>query len=106
MSSSAMTEVVHVRRGAVRVTGDLTAQGADLLRGTVESLARGGARRVVVDLREVRSTDPAGMHVLRDVERTLAADGAQLVVRPPEEPAADLPRPRPHRDRRPGPVPS
>ncbi|MGY1714757.1 STAS domain-containing protein [Geodermatophilus sp. SYSU D01106] len=85
MSRATTTEVVNVRRGAVRVTGDLTAQGADLLRGTVETLVRGGHRRVLVDLRDVRSTDAEGLHVLRDVEESLAADGAALVVRPPAE---------------------
>ena len=42
---SAMTEVVDSLRGAVRVSGHLTVQGADLLRGTVEILRRGGHRR-------------------------------------------------------------
>ncbi|RBY90622.1 STAS domain-containing protein [Blastococcus sp. TF02A-26] len=79
----AMHEVVDVRRGSVRVSGHLTSQGADLLRGTVESLFRGGHRRVLVDLGDVRGTDPAGVHVLRDVERVVAARGAELVVRPP-----------------------
>ncbi len=115
MSNVAMTEVVHVRRGAVRVTGDLTAQGADLLRGTVESLVRGGHRRVLVDLRELRSTDAAGARVLRDVERALAADGASLLLlQRPGAPVEDLPAPRravagsraARRDRGPEPVPS
>ncbi|MGY1650247.1 STAS domain-containing protein [Geodermatophilus sp. SYSU D01119] len=88
MSRSTTTEVVNVRLGAVRVTGDLTAQGADLLRGTVETLVRDGHRRVLVDLRGVRSADSAGLLVLRDVEEALAADGAALVV---QRPAADRP---------------
>lgn len=103
MNSPAVTEVVHVRRDAVRVSGDLTVQGADLLRGTVENLVRGGSRRVVVDLRQVRSADAGGRHVLREVERTLAAGGAELVVRPPEDwpDEPSVPRPRTARDRGP-----
>ncbi|WP_409329889.1 STAS domain-containing protein [Trujillonella humicola] len=97
MDSCAVTEVVHVRRDALRVSGELTVQGADLVRGTVENLVRGGSRRVVVDLRQVRSTD-AGLRVLRDVERTMAADGAELVVRPPEDRTTEPTRPRVPRD--------
>ncbi len=95
MGDTALTEVVHVRRGAVRVTGRLTELGADLVRGTVESLVRSGHRSVLVDLRDVRPTD-AGLHVLRDVERSLAADGARLLVRPPTEPGAGTPVPGEH----------
>jgi anti-anti-sigma regulatory factor len=79
----AMTEVVDSLRGAVHVSGHLTAQGADLLRGTVESLCRGGHRRVLVDMRDVRAADIAGLQVLRDMERDLAADGACLLLHPP-----------------------
>ena len=79
----AMTEIVDSHRGAVRVSGHLTVQGADLLRGTVEQLCRGGHARVVVDLRDVRAADDAGLHVLRELQRALAADGGQLLLRPP-----------------------
>jgi anti-anti-sigma regulatory factor len=78
-----MTEIVDSRRGAVRVSGLLTLQGADLLRGAVETLHRGGHARVLLDLRDVRVADDAGLHVLRDVQRSLAADGGDLVLRPP-----------------------
>ncbi len=79
----AMTETVDSRRGAVRVSGHLTVQGADLLRGTVEQLRRGGHARVLLDLRDVRAVDDAGLHVLGEVQRALAADGGQLLLRPP-----------------------
>ncbi|MGY1742616.1 MULTISPECIES: STAS domain-containing protein [unclassified Blastococcus] len=94
MSTGAMTEVVDTRRGAVRVSGHLTVQGADLLRGTVESLLRGGHRRVLVDLHDVRATDPAGVHVLRDVARATAAGGSELLLQPPLDPAPAHPEPR------------
>lgn len=75
---SAMSEVVDSGRGSVRVSGHLTVQGADLLRGTVESLRRGGHARVLLDLEDVRAVDFAGLHVLQDLERTVAADGGEL----------------------------
>jgi anti-anti-sigma regulatory factor len=76
-----MTEVVNVRTGSVRVSGHLTVQGADLLRGTVETLHRSGHNFVLLDLRDVQAADDAGLHVLRAVRRELAADGGELVVR-------------------------
>ena len=87
-----MTAIVDSHRGAVRVSGHLTLQGADLLRGTVEQLRRGGHARVVLDLRDVRAADDAGLHVLCEVQRALAADGGQLLLRPPVSwPDSDLP---------------
>ncbi|NYJ08597.1 STAS domain-containing protein [Petropleomorpha daqingensis] len=78
---STLTEVVDARGGTVRASGHLTAQGADLLRGTVEQLHRSGHARVLLDLREVQGADDAGLHVLRDAARALAADGGELMVR-------------------------
>jgi anti-anti-sigma regulatory factor len=78
-----MTEFIDSARGAVRVSGQITAQGADLLRGTVEALHRSGHVRVVLDLQDVLAADDAGLHVLRDVQRSLAADGGELLLRPP-----------------------
>lgn len=76
-----MTEVVNRRTGAIRVSGHLTVQGADLLRGTVEGLRSSGHARVVLDLRDVEGTDAAGLHVLRGVARSLEEEGGLLVVR-------------------------
>jgi anti-anti-sigma regulatory factor len=78
---STLTEVVDARIGTVRASGHLTAQGADLLRGTVEQLHRSGHARVLLDLRGVQAADDAGLHVLRDAARALAADGGELLVR-------------------------
>jgi anti-anti-sigma regulatory factor len=38
---------------------------------------------VVLDLRDVRAVDDAGLHVLGEVQAALAADGGQLLLRPP-----------------------
>jgi anti-anti-sigma regulatory factor len=86
----AMTEVVDSRRGSVRVSGNLTAQGADLLRGTVECLRRGGHAVVLLDLGEVNTADPAGLQDLRALEHAVAADGGELLLLSP--PAAPTPR--------------
>jgi anti-anti-sigma regulatory factor len=75
-----MTEVVDTRTGSVRVSGHLTLQGADLLRGTVETLHRSGHDHVLLDLRDVQAADDAGLHVLRTVRRELAAHGGHLVL--------------------------
>jgi anti-anti-sigma factor len=75
-----MTEVVDARKGSVRVSGHLTVQGADLLRGTVDCLRHRGHARVVLDLEEVRAVDFAGLRVLRDLERTVAAGGSELLL--------------------------
>jgi anti-anti-sigma regulatory factor len=55
-------------------------QGADLLRGTVENLRRRGHERVLLDLAEVRAVHRAGMRVLRELARTVAADGGELLL--------------------------
>lgn len=75
-----MTEVINPRTGAVRVSGRLTEQGAELLRGTVETLHRRGHTCVVVDLHEVRAAEAAGVAVLHELRNTLAEDGGQLLV--------------------------
>ena len=78
---STLTEIVDARNGTVRVSGHLTVQGADLLRGTVEQLHRRGHARVLLDLQHVQAADAAGLHVLRQMSRDLAADGGELLVR-------------------------
>jgi anti-anti-sigma regulatory factor len=75
-----MTEVVDSRRGSVRVSGDLTAQGADLLRGTVECLRRGGHAVVQLDLGDVQTADSAGLQDLRALEHAVAAEGGKLML--------------------------
>ncbi|WP_409330366.1 STAS domain-containing protein [Trujillonella humicola] len=83
-----MSEVVDCRRGSVRVSGDLTVQGADLLRGTVESLRRSGHDVVLVDLGDVRTTEAAGWDELEALRRSVSADGGELLlVAPPVAPA-------------------
>lgn len=75
-----LSETVDLRIGVIRASGHLTAQGADLLRGTADSLRDGGHRRVVVDLAGVRGADDAGLDVLRSLRARYAADGGELVL--------------------------
>jgi len=79
-SRAGLTEVVDMRRGSIQVSGHLTVQGADLLRGTVESLHRDGHSTVVLDLAGLRAADDAGVQVLRNVRQSMAAHGAELSV--------------------------
>jgi anti-anti-sigma regulatory factor len=78
--NAALTEVVDMRRGAVRASGHLTVQGADLLRGTVETLHRDGHSTVLLDLQDLRAADEAGLQVLRNVRESMAAKGGELFV--------------------------
>ena len=75
------TEVVVRPGGRITASGDLTSQGADLLRGTADQLRGRGHSRVVVDLRDVLSTEDAGLDILRELRREFAADGGELIVR-------------------------
>ena len=76
-----LSETVDRRTGSIRASGHLTELGADLLRGTAESLHGSGHLRVVLDLRDVRDADDAGLEVLRGLGEDLAARGGELVVR-------------------------
>jgi anti-anti-sigma regulatory factor len=76
-----LTETVNVRAGLIRASGHLTSQGADLLRGTAESLQGSGHVRVVLDLQDVRDADADGLDVLRGLGAEFAARGGELVVR-------------------------
>src|SRR5437868_13834021 len=49
--STVLSETVDLRTGLIRARGHLTAQAADLLRGTADSLRGRGHARVVLDLR-------------------------------------------------------
>ena len=76
----ALSEVVDPSRGSVRVSGHLTVQGADLLRGTVECLRRRGHDRVLLDLGDVHDADWAGLRDLRDLTQSVAEDGGELLL--------------------------
>ncbi len=75
-----LSETVDLRIGVIRASGHLTAQGADLLRGTADSLREGGHQRVVVDLAGVRAADDAGLDVLLSLRASYAEDGGELVL--------------------------
>lgn len=74
------SELVDPRRGSVRASGHLTAQAADLLRGTVLALHGDGHSRVVVDLGDVEYADEAGLAVLESLRTTVADDGGRLLL--------------------------
>ena len=73
------TEQVDAVAGRVRMSGHLTRQGVDLLRGTVECLGRQGHTRVVVDMAAVASADDGTLDDVRALGRP-TADGRVTVV--------------------------
>lgn len=79
--SSALSETVDMRRGHIHASGHLTRQGADLLRGTADTLRISGHSHVVLDLRDVRGADAAGLAILHHLRRQFAAAGDSLLIR-------------------------
>ena len=75
-----LSERVDRSAGRIRASGHLTPQGADLLSGTADSLRGSGHTRVVIDLRDVRSADDAGLDILRTLRHRFAADGDELLI--------------------------
>jgi anti-anti-sigma regulatory factor len=76
-------EAVDWPTGTIRVRGRLTAQGADLVRGTAALLHRSGHARVTVDLRAVRVADDEARAALRALAADLRARSGDVV--PPED---------------------
>ena len=81
LGGTALAETVDARTGMIRASGHLTRQGADLLSGTADTLRMGGHSRVVLDLQDVRAADDAGLDVLRQLGRRVAATGDSLLIR-------------------------
>ncbi len=75
------TEVVVRPGGHITASGDLTSQGADLLRGTADQLRGNGHSRVVVDLRGLRTADDEALAALRELHRDFRVDGGELLIR-------------------------
>ena len=76
-----LTETVDATLGVIRARGHLTRLGGDLLSGTADSLFGLGHNRVTLDLRELSTTDPAGLAVLEDLRFRVAVRGDDLVLR-------------------------
>jgi anti-anti-sigma regulatory factor len=76
----ALSERVDRSSGRIRASGYLTSQGADLLSGTADSLRGSGHTRVVIDLRDVRTADDAGLDILHNLRHRFAADGGELLL--------------------------
>ncbi|HEX4106483.1 MAG TPA: STAS domain-containing protein [Solirubrobacteraceae bacterium] len=66
------------QRAVLRLAGDADMASASLLREEVERLQRAGAAHVIIDLRELRFIDSAGIHVLVAGHRPCA--GARLSI--------------------------
>lgn len=79
--TAALSETVDLRRGHIHASGRLTRAGADLLRGTADSLRVSGHSHVVLDLRDIRGADAAGLAILDHLQRRFAASGDSLLIR-------------------------
>ena len=80
-SSRSLTETVNLTTGSIHASGHLTRLGADLLSGTADSLRGSGHTRVVLDLRDVRDADDAGLDLLRELRTAFADAGDELLIR-------------------------
>jgi anti-anti-sigma regulatory factor len=75
-----LTATVNARTGVIRLSGHLTVQGADLVRGTVEGLRRSRHASVLLDLHDLSRADPPARELLGAVQEELAADGTSLHI--------------------------
>jgi anti-anti-sigma regulatory factor len=76
-----LSETVDATAGLIRASGHLTRLGADLLRGTADSLRVSGHASVVLDLTGIDVADDAGLDILRRLRRSFAASGGELLIR-------------------------
>lgn len=84
--AASFTETVDGRLGAISAQGHLTTRAADMVRGTVEVLRRGGHDRVVVDLTGVQQADDDGLRALHALAAGIRADGGRLMLLHPPRP--------------------
>jgi anti-anti-sigma regulatory factor len=76
----AFSEVVDQRHRTIRAGGDLTVQGADLVRGTVLLLQGNHRGRVTLDRHGVRTADDAGLQDLENLRQAVTENGGELVL--------------------------
>ena len=80
-AGAARLAVTHVRQVTVaRLAGEVDLEGAAGLREELAAAVPKGDRGLVVDLTRVGYLDSAGLHLLHDTARTLAARGQSLRV--------------------------
>ena len=79
MSAPLFTARIDHDRATIRARGRLDHVSADLLRGTVETLQRGGHSAITLDLAQLAEPDHDG--VLAGIVEELSAAGTRIVVR-------------------------
>ena len=75
-----LTQSVAPRTGVITVRGTVTAAGAHLVSDTVETLRRGGLRRVALHLHGAERIDADGLAVLHDCRERIRAEGGALHI--------------------------
>ena len=74
------TATVDDARATIRARGHIDRLGADLLRGTVESLQRRGHRQITLQVELFSSINPEAHVVLRSLVTELRTRGVRLTV--------------------------
>ena len=77
---AALSEAIDPIAGTVSVSGHLTIQGADLVRGTVENLYRLGHVSVLLDMAGVDATDDGALPLLQALQDEVAGCGRRVVL--------------------------
>jgi hypothetical protein len=80
--AAAITEVVDMQSGSVRVCGHLTVQGAERPHGIVETMRRGVHTTVLLDLQRLQAADDVDLQLLPNVRESVTADGGKPFVLP------------------------
>jgi hypothetical protein len=77
----ALCEAIDPVAGTVSVSGHLTVQGVDLVRGTVEHLYRLGHASILLDMAGVEAADDRALPMLQALQDDVAGCGGRVVLR-------------------------
>ena len=64
----------------IRVNGDLTGEGDELLTAITNQFVRDGRQEIRLDLADVTAANPAGLHSLDQLRTSLGEQGVTLLV--------------------------
>ena len=64
----------------IRVNGDLTGDGAEMLTAITDQFVRDGRQEIRLDLADITAANRAGLHTLEQLRTSLSAQGVSLLV--------------------------